>query len=122
MFLETGGGPAARPLASAREEVQVGGGVEPGVDRTAMRRLREPDKAAPAQIRRGVVQPASVRAKLGREVLAGEQTRPRVRLDELHTARARKYSSAIGREASPGWGTSRLKTNTAQRGRRIVEE
>ena len=60
--LETGGGPAARPLAGAREEVQVGGGVEPSVNRTAKLRFCENDKADPAEIRRGAVQPASARA------------------------------------------------------------
>ena len=48
-----------------------------------MRRLREPDNATPAKTRRGVMPPVSVRAKLGREVLAGEQVRPRVHLEEL---------------------------------------
>ena len=60
--LEAGGGSAVRSLASTREKVQFGGGVEPSVDSTAMRRFSEPDKAAPAEIRRGAVQPASARA------------------------------------------------------------
>ena len=80
---ETDCGPAARPLVRVREEVQAGGGGEPSADRTAMRRLGEPDKAAPVQIWRRVMQPAPVRAKLGREVLACEQMRPKIRLEEL---------------------------------------
>ena len=116
-LLVTGGGPTARPLVGAREEVQVGSGVEPSVNMTAKRRLCEADKAAPAEIWKAAVQPASGRAKRGREVLLGEQVRPRQRIEELPNRAGSQVFPVVGREAPQGWRTSGLKTNSAQFGR-----
>ena len=46
--LETSRGPAVWPLAGVREKAQVGGWRESGVNRWAMRRLCEFDKAVRA--------------------------------------------------------------------------
>ena len=51
--------------------------------RLAERRLSEANEAASSVIRRGAVQPASGRAKLEQDVLAGKQMRPRLRLEQL---------------------------------------
>ena len=69
--LEAGRGPAAWRLVGGCEEVQLGGGVEPGVNRAAERRLSKANEAAPSVIRRGAVQAASGRAEFEREVSAG---------------------------------------------------
>ena len=78
-----------------------------------MRRLREPDNATPAKTRCA----RSSDAKFWQASRCG----PGFTSKNFPTARARWYTSTTGREALPGWGTSRLKTTSAQRERRIVE-